>query len=122
MIAAILTDTVNVTRRTTNPSYDALNNPVYGSPDTWPLAYQNVRVRLAWTGKAMEIKNTGELIYPTATIYLPKNISVLAEDRIITISCPGVAKGIEYVVEAVWPAYIMHGVVDHFEGSIHLPL
>ena len=122
MIAAILTDQVNITRRTSAPSYDSLNNPIYGSPDTWPLVYQNIKIRLAWQGKSMTIKNTGELIYPSATIYLPKNISLLPEDRIITVICPGVATGIEYVLEAFWPAYILHGVVDHNEGSLHLPI
>ena len=124
MISAILTDTVNITRRTdwTIASRDVLNNPSYGDPITWNIVYSNIKVRLAWSGKAMEIKSTGELIYPAGTMYIPKNYTVQPMDRVVTVSTPGYQSGIEYVIESVIPAFYANGLVDHYEAHLHLPL
>jgi len=124
MINAIFTDIVNVKRRisSTTASRDTFNNPVYGDPTTWPIVLAGIRVRLAWSGKQMKVSNTGELIYPAGTLYYPKTFTLMPEDRIVTLNSAGEPNGIEYVVEAIYPAYIMHGVVDHYEGSVHLPI
>lgn len=122
MINSICTDTVNVLRRATNPSVDVLNNPSYGDPTDWPVVYQNIKIRLAFSGKQIKISSTGELVYPTATAYIPKNYTFKPMDRIVTVKSPGIQPGIEYVVEAVYPAYILNGVVDHYEANIHLPV
>lgn len=124
MIPAIFTDVVNIKRRasTSTASRDTFNNFVYGDPTTWPVVYAGINVRLAWSGKQMKVSNTGELIYPTGTLYFPKIYILLPEDRIVNLSSPGIVSGIEYVIEAVYPAYLMHGVVDHYEGSVHLPI
>lgn len=122
MIAGTFKDIVNVVRRPASPPVDVLNNPAYGAPTTWSTVYANIAVRLAWSGKAMSIKSTGELIYPTGTLYYPKHIILQPMDRIITVTTPGIPKGIEYFIEAVWPSYVLHGVVDHYEASVHLPV
>ena len=122
MLANIFADTVNVLRRTSTPSVDVLNNPNYGDPTTWNKVYSNIKVRLAYSGKMMTIKNTGEMIYPQGTGYAAKNIALQPMDRIVIVNSPGVPKGIEYFVEAVYPSYIMNGVVDHVEFAFHLPV
>jgi len=122
MIPAILSDTVDVLRRADSPAVDVLNNPNYGDPSSWNSVYTGIKVRLAWSGKGMQIKNTGELIYPTGVGYIPKQYTIKPMDRIITKKTPGNTIGIEYVVEAVYPSYILHGVVDHYEINLHLPL
>jgi hypothetical protein len=70
----------------------------------------------------MQIKNTGELIYPTGQMYYPKTITLQPMDRVIITNSAGVTKGIEYVIEAVYPSYIMSGIVDHYEANFHLPI
>jgi len=124
MIPAILKDLVNILRRIdpTTASRDVLNNPVYNDPTTWPVVYRNIYVRIAWSGKAMKISSTGELIYPTGIMYYPKNLTLQPMDRIVTVSTPGIPTGIEYTIEAVYPSFILHGVVDHYEASLHLPI
>ena len=124
MIAGIFSDVINVRRRQlyTTASRDAFNNPYFGDPTTWPLVYSSIKVRLAWSGKQMKVSNTGELIYPTGIIYVPSSILLQPQDRIITITNPANMTGIEYVLEAIYPSYLLHNKKDHFEGSLHLPI
>ena len=124
MINAIFKDIVNIKRRpaTTTASRDSFNNPVYGDPTTWPVVLAGIPIRLAWSGKQMKVSSTGELIYPSGTLYYSRNYILMPEDRIVTVQTPGVPIGIEYVIEAIYPSYILHGVVDHYEGAVHLPI
>ncbi len=122
MITAFYQDTVNILRRDENASLDDLNNPNYGDPTTWPVVYKNIKVRLAWSGKRIQISSTGELIYPSGTLYYSKNYTLKPMDRILTVSTPGIPAGIEYVIEAIYPSFILNGVVDHMEGNVHLPI
>lgn len=124
MINGIFSDTVNASRRvsSTSASRDQFNNPIYGDPTTWPLIYTNIKVRLAWSGKQIRYSNTGELIYPSGTMYYSKFLTLKPEDRIITVVSPGIPTGIEYIIEAVYPSYILHGVVDHYEANVRLPI
>jgi hypothetical protein len=124
MINSIFTDLVNIRRRTsyTSASRDSFNNPIYGDPTTWPIVYTNISVRLAWSGKQMKVSNSGELIFPQGTIYIPKNITLLPEDRIITVTNPANMTGIEYVLTAIYPSYLLNTIIDHFEGNLSLPI
>ena len=122
MLQGLFSDIVNVRRRPSNPTRDVLNNPNYGDPTTWPYAYQNIHVRLAWSGKSMKISSTGELIFQQGTLYFSKDLDLRPEDRIITVASDGVTKGIEYMITTTYPSYYMNGKVDHFEGNVVLPI
>ena len=122
MIASIFSDVVSIRRRSSNPSLDVLNNPVYGEESTWPYAYQNIRCRLAYSGKQMKISSTGELIFPQGQGYVSKDIILKPMDRIFIVKSAGISSNIEYVCEAVWPAYLMSNVLDHYEFSFALPI
>ena len=118
----IFQDTVNVLRRDSSASVDALNNPNYGAPTSWPAVYTGIKIRIAYSGKQIQIKSTGELVYPTASIYYSTAYTLKPMDRIITVSSPGNISGIEYVIESIYPAMLMSNVVSHMEGNIHLPI
>lgn len=124
MLPAVYTDIINVTRRVpydTAPR-DSLNNPVYGDPADWTIVYSNIKVRLAFTGKPLQFMATGELIQPAGVLYYDKTYVILPMDRIITVNVPGSIPGIEYVVNNVSPLFRIHGVVDHMQGSVLLPV
>ena len=124
MLPAIFHDVVGIKRRiaTTSASRDILGNPVYGDPSTWTFVYNNVNVRLAWSGKQLQISSTGELVYPTGTLYLPTSIVVQPEDRLVTVTGYGVPVGIEYIIESVVPSYYGNTLIDHYEAQVHLPI
>ena len=127
MIPAVYTDVVNVTRRAAQSTVarDVLNNPSFGTPSLWGQAngyvYQNIKVRIAFSGKPLAFTPKGELVKPQATLYFDKKYTILPMDRIITVNCPGYAAGIEYVVTEVYPSMYGHGIVDHMEGKVELP-
>lgn len=122
-IPSIFTDVVNVSRRADSDtaSRDALGNPVYGTPSGWSWVYTLIKVRISFTGRAIAFNEKGELIRPSGTLYVPKGYTLKPMDRIITVNCPGYAKGIEYVVDEIHPVMLMHGIVDHYQGTILLP-
>jgi hypothetical protein len=124
MTPNFFTDVVNVRRRvaSTAASRDALNNPVYGDPVSFPIVFTGIKVRLLWSGKTMVFATTGELIRPSGTLYYPTNIILLPEDRIVTVSVPGYANGVEYILTSTVPAFIFSGRVDHMEGQLSLPI
>lgn len=124
MTPNFFTDVVNVRRRgaSTVASRDQLNNPVYGDPVSFPIVYTGIKVRLLWSGKTMVFATTGELIRPSGTLYYPTNIILLPEDRIVTVSVPGYANGVEYILTSTVPAFIFSGRVDHMEGQLSLPI
>jgi len=124
LINAIYSDTVNILRREdqNTASRDVLNNIVYGDPTTWSIVYSSVKVRLSWTGKSITISNTGELVYPSGLMLYSTNLTLKPMDRVVTLSSPGIPTGIEYVIETVLPAYVMHGIVNHYVAQIHLPV
>ena len=132
MIAGIFTDQIDVRRRaqwdSSSLSRDSLNNPVYGEVNTdYQLVYENINVRMQFSGKSMVFVATGELIKPSGILYYPPDIVLLPQDRIITKSAPGYPSatypsGIEYVVESFVPAFLINGVVDHYEATINLPI
>lgn len=124
MLSAVLTDVVNITRRLTlsTASRDVLNNPSFGNPEDWNFVYTNIRLRIAFSGKPLAFNDKGELVRPSGTLYIPKHIIIKPMDRIITVKCPGYAAGIEYVVTEIIPSFYGHGLLDHWEGKIELPI
>lgn len=132
MTANFFTDTIDIRRRTqwdsSSLSRDSLNNPVYGEVNTdYQLIYGNVKVRMQFSGKSMVFVATGELIKPSGVMYYPTSMTLLPQDRVITKSAPGYPdatfpSGIEYVVESFIPAFLINGVVDHYEAVINLPI
>lgn len=130
MTANFFTDVIDVRRRTqwdsSSLSRDSLNMPVYGEVNTdYQLVYENVNVRMQFSGKTMVFVATGELIKPSGVLYYPTTITLLPQDRIITKSAPGypaATTGIEYVIESFIPAFLINGVVDHGEAVINLPI
>ena len=124
MLCNLFHDVVNITRRVDSSvaSRDALNNPVYGAPDTWDIVYEEINIRLSFSGKDMKVSSTGELIKPQGTGYCSKALTLRPMDRIIIVSSLGAPTGTEYVIESVWASYIMNGVVDHYEFSYTLPI
>jgi len=124
MIPTAFTDVVHVTRRADSltASRDALNNPAYGSPETWSYVYTNIKVRIAFSGKGIGFNEKGELVKPSGTLYFDKDLDIRHMDRIITVNCPGYAEGIEYVVTEVVPSFYGHGILSHKEGHVDLPI
>lgn len=124
MIPGLLVDVVNVQRRadyTTAPR-DVLNNPSYGNPADWDTIYTNIKVRISFSGKPMDVTDKGELIRPEGTLYFSKQYFLYPMDRIITVACPGSPSGIEYVVTQVVPSFYAAGMLDHYEGLLSLPV
>jgi hypothetical protein len=124
MFAAIFTDVVNVRRRTTSTaaSRDALNNPVYGDPTVFPIVYTGIKVRILFSGKSMIFPATGEIIRPQGIMYYPTNLTILPQDRVVTVSTPGYPANIEYVVTSFVPGFLFNGKVSHFEAQLALPI
>ena len=124
MFSAIFTDLVNIRRRIayTAASRDQLNNPVYGDPVSFSIVYIGIKVRILWSGKSMIFPATGEIIRPQGIMYYPTSITLLPEDRVVTLNTPGYPAGIEYVVTSFVPGYIFNGKVDHYEAQLALPI
>ncbi|MHB8483862.1 MAG: hypothetical protein ACYDBV_14210 [Nitrospiria bacterium] len=124
MVPSVYTDLVNVLRRktTSSASRDTFNNPVYGTPQNWPVVYTNAKVRVSLSGKKIKWDGTGNLIQFEGVLYYSKAYTIQPDDRIVIQSAPGQPTGIEYVVDGVWPVFNMLGVVDHFQGNLRLPL
>jgi hypothetical protein len=125
MTPDLFIDTISVKRRknTTSASLDILNNPIYGDPTTWDFVYTNIKARLLWGSKKMIFAETGELISPNGTCYIPANIKILPQDRIITVDTPGYSSNIEYVCESVIPGFSMlGGPIAFYEVELSLPI
>ena len=121
----VLTENVNVYRRVSYiaASRDALNNPVYGNPESWNLVYSNMPCRLSYNDKKIRFAPTGELIQPTAElIYDSSTYTMQAMDKInITIS-PGWPTGTEYYVNAVYTSFYEQGIPAFGKADILLPI
>jgi len=118
MIPALLNTLVSVKRRADSSTAprDALNNPVYGSPtDSWTIVYASMPARLAFTQKEIQFSPMGERVLPTGVMYYGRDYHIKAEDRIVTDD------GIEYVILGVVPAFLLGGIVDHYEAQVALP-
>jgi hypothetical protein len=124
MLQTVFHDRVNILRRTDSDSAsrDAFNNPVYGSPESWDPVYEDISLRLSFSGKDLKVSSTGELIKPQGTGYCNRDVILSSMDRIIIVSSPGAPAGTEYVINSVWASYRMNGVVDHYEFSYTLPI
>ncbi len=138
MISVIFTDIVDIYRRPdysvashdassntvfTTISRDIFNNPVYGSAISgYEMVYEDIKVRIQWSGKTTGFKDTGDLIYPTGEMYIPNNIQILPQDKIYTVACPGYPSGIQYSVKGVVAGFIINGVVDFYLADIALPV
>ena len=124
MIQSIYTDKVNILRRESYliASRDSINNPVYGTPTSWNVVYSNIYIKIGYSGKQMKVSTTGELIYPSCTGYYSTQYILQPEDRIIIVDSVGIPPGIEYVVESVYPSYLMFGILDHYQFEAHLPI
>lgn len=120
MIQSLLKDRITIKRRTDSATVavDVLNNPNYGAPTSgsgWTTVYSNTPARLAFSSKTMIFAGTGERVTPNGVMYVNNDITVLAEDRVIT------SDSIEYVVTSVVPAILQGSVVDHYECLLALP-
>lgn len=113
----LLNTTVDIRRRKST-GRDALNNPTYGSPTSgagWSTVYQNVSVRLAFSGKDVRFAPEGERILPTGVMYYNAGPDIKSEDRVLT------EDGIEYNVIGVTIGYSFGKVIDHYEAVLQLP-
>ena len=124
LLPNIATDVVNVTRRenTLTASRDSLNNPSYGNPSDWLFVYTNIKVRITFSGKSIAFDAKGELITPSGQVYFDKQYDIRAMDRFVTVDCPGLASGIEYVITEVFPVFYGHGIISHYVAKIELPV
>ena len=124
MVPVTFHDLVSVKRRVdvSSASRDLLGNYIYGDPSTWNYVYQNIPVRLAWSGKQLRVSSTGESIHPEGIGYCSTSIILQPEDRLVTVFSTGVPVGIEYIITACWPSYLGNLLLDHYEFSLSLPL
>ena len=125
MTPNVYIDQINILRRadSSSASRDSLNNPVYNDPTTWSAVYSNIKARLMWSGKSMVFAATGEIIKPQGICYIPANIIVKPQDRIVTVVTRGYPTGIEYVVTEIIEGYsMMNGPVSFQELKLALPI
>jgi hypothetical protein len=126
MPPALFSQSVNVFRRTSTPSRDALNNPVYGTPTSgagWSQIYTSMPCKLAFSSKAIQFAQTGERPEPSGIMYFGSAYSLLEEDRVVTVTgLPTSSSTIEYVVVGIVPAYSTPNTVDHYEAVLSLPV
>ena len=120
MLQTLLNLNVTIKRRGDSGTVarDSLGNPIYGAPtsgSTWTTVYSSASVRLAFGRKTTVFASTGERVVPSGTMYFNTDLTILAQDRVIT------PDGIEYVVVGVVPGTIVANVVDHFEAELILP-
>jgi hypothetical protein len=127
MLPLVLSESVNVLRRA-NPnapsaSRDQLNNPVYGSPQTWAAVYTKIQVRVSLTGKKIKWAATGDLVYPEGILYYSPQYTLQSDDRIVVQSSQqGLPVGVEYIVTSIWPMSLLpSGTPDHWCGELQLP-
>jgi hypothetical protein len=121
----LLTETVNVLRRANylTVSRNALNDPSYGSPETWNVVYYNMNCRLSFSNKDVRYAPTGELIAPTAElIYDPSVYTLYSQDHIVIQKSPGWPVGVEYSVDSVYISFYEQGIPNHGMCRIRLPI
>ena len=115
--SGLLNENVIVKRRFSQ-GRDSLGNPIYGTPtqgDGWTNVYEDMPVRLAFTGKDVRFAPEGERILPTGIMYFNSQYELRMEDRVLT------PDGIEYNVIGITKAFLMAGVIDHYEAVLQLP-
>jgi hypothetical protein len=110
-------NTTATVRRSSYTTRDSLNNPVLGTPTTWPIVYSSMPCKFAFSSKSIQFAQTGERPEPSGIMYFGNAYTILSNDRVITTD----ASPIEYVVVSVVPAYLTPTVVSHYEAVLSLP-
>ena len=122
----ILTETVNVFRRTsyTTASRDELNNPIYGeTPSGWNQVYTGMQCRISYNAKDVRYAPTGELVVPTAELLFdPSNYTLQSQDHVVVVTSPGWPVGTEYDLSSIYISYYEQGVVSHGVAKIQIPV
>ena len=121
----LLTEYVNVLRRTSYlvASRNYLNDPIYGNPEDWNVAYYNMNCRLSYSAKNVRYAPTGELIAPTAELIYDTSIYTLqSQDHIVIQKSPGRPIGVEYVLSEIYVSFYEQGIPNHGLAKIILPV
>ena len=124
MLAPWLNSTVQVQRRSSNPSRNTLNEPNYGAESSWPMIYTNLAVRIEYEPEKMQWTPTGERVNPNPSDFFMyvddtnptdgTKTTVNIEDRvtILTADEPGII-GKLYIVTAVFSEWDSMGNRHH---------